>query len=183
MEKEPESQTPPLVVNVDSVTELEWLEGEHWGSMWKPMTPALDQKPGRLGANVSRVPPGRSGSPFHAHMREDEVFFVLSGRGIFRYGDTVQEVRAGDCMSCPAGSRIAHQLANPFDEDLVYFAVGLNDPHEVCTYPDTGKVLVRGLKTVGRLAETLYMDGETEVPKVFALARLSVDRDGEETAD
>ena len=151
-EEESGQDAAPNVVNVDDVKEIEQLTGDHWGSAWKPMTPALDAIPGRLGANISRVRPGRTGCPSHTHAREDEVFFVLSGRGIFRYGDTVREVRPGDCISCPAGSRFAHQLANPFDEDLVYFAVGLNDPHEVCTYPDTGKVMIRSLHKVGRLA-------------------------------
>jgi hypothetical protein len=42
---------PPLVVNVDSIKEVEHMEGDHWGSAWKPLTPALDASPGRLGAN------------------------------------------------------------------------------------------------------------------------------------
>lgn len=162
---------PPVVVNVNDVKEIEQMEGKHWGSAWKPLTPALDAMPGRLGANLSRVPPGRTACPFHAHTREDEVFFVLSGRGVLRYGDTLQEIGAGDCISCLAGTGIAHQLANPFDEELIYFAVGLNDPHEVCTYPDSGKVMVRSLKTVGRLEKTPYMDGESELPHVFDLAQ------------
>lgn len=163
--------TPPLVVNVGDVQEVEQLEGDHWGSAWKPLTPALDGSPGRLGANLSRVAPGRTACPFHTHAREDEVFFVLSGRGVFRHGETVQEIRAGDCISCPAGTGVAHQLANPFDEDLVYFAVGLNDPHEVCTYPDSGKVMIRSLKAVGRLVEAPYMEGEPTRPKILDLAQ------------
>ncbi|QCP52563.1 cupin domain-containing protein [Trinickia violacea] len=161
----------PYVVNVDNVREIERLNGEHWGSAWKPLTPALDSIPGRLGANLTRLPPGRTACPFHAHAREDEVFFVLSGRGVLRYGNALQEIRAGDCISCPAGMGVAHQLANPFDEDLLFFAVGLNDPHEVCTYPDTGKVMIRSLNKVARLAETPYLDGEPDTPRVLELAR------------
>ncbi|MFL9865653.1 cupin domain-containing protein [Paraburkholderia fungorum] len=168
MEKEFEhGLMPSLVINVGDVNEVERMGGDHWGSAWKPLTPALDVNPGRLGANLSRVPPGRTACPFHTHARADEVFFVLSGRGVFRYGDSVQEIRAGDCISCPAGTGVAHQLANPFDEDLVYFAVGMNDPHEVCTYPDSGKVMIRSLKTIGRLTEAPYMDGEPDKPKVL----------------
>ncbi len=167
MEKE---AAPPLVVNIDSVAEVEQLEGRHWGGGYKPLTPALDALRGRLGANVSRVPPGRSACPFHAHAREDEVFYVLSGRGVFRYGEQLHEIRAGDCISCPAGTGIAHQLANPYDEDLVYLGVGLNDPHEVCTYPDSGKVMVRSLKAVGRLSKTEYMDGEDGAPRILSMA-------------
>lgn len=165
------ASTPPLVVNVNSVEEITYQEGAHWGGAYKPLTPALSALPGRLGANLSRVPPGYSGCPFHTHAREDEVFYILSGRGVFRYGDSLQEVRGGDCISCPAGTGIAHQLANPFYEDLVYLAVGLNDPHEVCTYPDSGKVLVRALKTVGRIYKTEYMDGEPAVPRILEMAK------------
>jgi len=168
--KKKSSPAPAVVVNVDSVEEVVQLEGKHWGGGFKPLTPALDALPGRLGANVSRLPPGRSGCPFHAHAREDEVFFVLSGRGVLRYGDALHQIRAGDCISCPAGTGVAHQLANPFDEDLVYLGVGLNDPHEVCTYPDSGKVMVRSLKTVGRLTKTDYMDGEPDTPRILGLA-------------
>jgi uncharacterized cupin superfamily protein len=160
----------PLIVNVDNVEEEVQLEGEHWGGGFKPLTPALDALKGRLGANVSRVPPGRTGCPFHTHAREDEVFFVLSGRGVFRHGEQLHQIRAGDCISCPAGSGVAHQIANPFEEDLVYLGVGLNDPHEVCTYPDSGKVMVRCLKTVGRLVKTDYMDGEAAVPRILSMA-------------
>jgi len=164
-------KTRPVVVNIDSVQEIEHLDGEHWGGTYKPLTPTLDAHGGRLGANLSRVPPGRTACPFHAHAREDEVFFVLSGRGIFRYGDTLQEIRSGDCIACPAGTGIAHQLANPFDEDLVYLAVGPNDAHEVCTYPDSGKVMVRSLKTVGYFEKAAYMHGEPGMPRILEMAR------------
>ena len=162
---------PPLVVNAAEVPETVQLDGEHWGGGFKPLTPALDalgkQGGARLGMNLSRVPPGRSGCPFHAHAREDEIFYVLSGRGIFRYGDSVREIGAGDCIACPAGTGTAHQIANPFDEDLVYLGVGLNDPHEVCTYPDSGKLMVRSLKRVGVFEATDYMHGEGPRPKLL----------------
>src|SRR5580698_6819945 len=163
------SQTQSLVVNIDDVVESEGFEGQYWGSAYKPLTPALDALPGRLGVNISRMPPGRTGCPFHTHALEDEVFFILSGRGVFRYGDSIREIRAGDCISCPAGTGTAHQLANPFDEDLVYLGIGRNDPNEVCIYPDSGKVSVRSLSTVGYLQASSYYDGEPERPRNFDL--------------
>ena len=78
------------------------------------------------------------------HQLEDEVFFVLSGRGVLRYGEDVRPIRAGDCISCPAGTKIAHQIYNPHEEDLVYLAIGAFDPHDVCLYPDSGRVGVEG---------------------------------------
>lgn len=158
------------VVNVDEVSEIEHRQGEHWGGAYRPLTPSMKPKGGRLGVNQSRLPPGRATCPFHYHQLEDEVFFVLSGRGVLRYGDDVRQLRAGDCVSCPAGTKIAHQIANPFDEDLVYLAIGANDPNEVCVYPDTGKVMVRSLRRVGFLENVAYLEGEPARPKIFELA-------------
>jgi len=158
------------VVNVDEVEEI-GQTGDHWGGFDRRLTPSMRPNGGSLGVSHSRVPPGHSMCPFHHHLREDEVFFVLSGRGVLRYGDDVRVLRAGDCVSCPAGTEVAHQIANPFDEDLIYLAIGCHDPHEVCVYPDTGKVMVRGLRQVGFLQEAAYLDGEPSPPKIFELAR------------
>ncbi|MCM0609073.1 MAG: cupin domain-containing protein [Ideonella sp. WA131b] len=165
---------PPLVVNQSEVPEIVEMDEAHWGSAFKRLTPALDAlgeqekrlRP-RLGMSLSRVPPGRSGCPFHAHAREDEVFYVLAGRGLFRYGDEVLEIGPGDCISCPAGTGIAHQIANPFDEDLVFLGAGLNDGHEVCTYPDSHKVMVRSLQRIGLFEATDYGHGEGHRPRLL----------------
>lgn len=138
-----------------------------WASRWRMLTPHMEAMGGRLNVVQNTLPPGSAGCPFHWHLREDEVFFVLSGRGVLRYGERVGEIRAGDCISCPAGTQVAHQIANPFDEDLVYLAIGPHDPHEVCGYPDNGKVMVRAVKTVGRLEPRDYLDGEPDPPKIF----------------
>lgn len=159
----------PVVVNADSVAEQGADEGGPWGAPWKPLTPALDALRGRLGVNLTRVPKGRTSCPFHSHAREDEVFYVLEGAGVLRYGDELFTLRAGDCVSCPAGTGVAHQIANHHDEDLVYLAIGVNDPDEVCTYPDSGKVMVRSLQTVGWLKKDDYLAGEPAVPKIFSL--------------
>jgi len=157
------------VLNVKDAEEHESTDGKHWGGTYKVLTPFLD-RPGALGVNLSRLPPGRAGCPFHYHMLDDEVFYVVSGTGVLRYGEDLYPIGPGDCISCPAGTKVAHQIASTGDEDLVYLGIGRNDPNEVCVYPDSGKVMVRGLKTVGVLEKTGYMAGEPEVPKIFALA-------------
>ena len=161
---------PPQIVHVDDAPKAERRVGPHWGAEFQQLTPFLRARGGRLGINRMRLAPHSGAVPFHAHRREDEAFVILEGRGVFRYGDEpLREVRAGDCISCPAGTGVAHQLANPFDEDLVYLAIGTHDPDEVCTYPDTGKVLVRGIGQVGRLTPTEYMDGEGDRPRALEL--------------
>jgi uncharacterized cupin superfamily protein len=122
---------------------------------------------GHLGVNLSRVPPGRTACPFHTHQREDEVFIVLEGRGILRYGDSRFDIGPGDCVSCEAGTGRAHQIGNTGNDDLVYLAIGYNDPDEVCTYPDSGKVMIRALGEIGRIESAEYGDGEPEPPKIL----------------
>jgi len=140
-----------------------------WGGTYKVLTPSMRPRGGSLGVNHMRLSPGHAAVPFHYHAREDEVFYVLSGRGVLRYGDELFDIGPGDCISCPAGTKTAHQIANPYDEDLEYLSIGPYDPHEVCGYPDSGKILVRSEKKVGYLQGTEYMAGEPERPKVLEL--------------
>jgi len=63
--------------------------------------------------------------------------------------------------------RIAHQIGNPYDEDLCYLSIGNYEPNEICVYPDSDKVMVRSIQTVGRLEGTPYMAGEAERPPIF----------------
>ena len=142
-----------------------------WAGDWKVLTPHMRGAGGKLGMVQGRMPSGNVGCPFHWHAREDEIFYVISGRGILRYGDSLREVGPGDCISCPAGRQTAHQLANPFDEDLVYLAIGNNDPHEVRGYPDNGKVMVRHLQQVGSFEPRDYMHNEPDPPLIFDLIK------------
>ncbi len=160
------------IANVDDIKEQTWGEGG-LGHAYKALTPSMRPSGGTLGASYNRLAPGKAAAPFHWHALEDEVFFILEGRGVLRYGDTVSPLRKGDCVSCPAGTKVAHQIANPHDVDLVYLAIGPHHPHEVCGYPDTGKINVRTVDSVGRLAAGAYFAGEPQPPRVFDLIAAS----------
>jgi len=162
-------ETASRVVKVERAGERSHFHGEGWGGHFRPLTPSMGPNGGALGVNWMRCPPGKAMVPFHTHLREDEAFYVLSGRGVLRYGDEVWPLEPGDCVSCPAGTGKAHQIANPYDVDLIYLAIGNHDPHEVCTYPDTGKVMVRGIKGLGRIEGQGYMDGEPDPPTILGL--------------
>ena len=162
------SDTTPLVTQLETAP-VETMTSGAWGGSWKVLTPSMRERGGSLGVVQMRLEPGHTTCPFHWHAREDEVFFIQSGRGVLRYGEKLREIGPGDCISCPAGTRIAHQICNPFDEVLVYLAIGPYDPHEVCGYPDSGKLLVRAAATIGVLEKTDYMAHEPEQPRIFEL--------------
>lgn len=97
-----------------------------------------------IGANVTRVPPGKAAFPFHHHRANEEHFFVLSGSGALRAGDELHEVKKYDYLvSLPGGPEEAHQLINTGTEELVYLAFSTVVLPEVVGYPDSGKTGVR----------------------------------------
>jgi len=159
------------VLNIDEAPEQSSADGRHWGGTYRVLTPYMAANGGTLGMNVSRLPPQRVGCPFHFHVLDDELFHVLSGTGLLRYGEETFPIRPGDTISCPAGTQVAHQIVNTGSEDLVYLGIGADSPNEVCGYPDSGKVMVRALKTVGVLTKTEYMAGEPERPLILDLAK------------
>lgn len=156
------------VINVENAPDETTDSAPPWSSTWRVLTPHMRDAGGSLGVVYNCVPPGNVAGPFHWHMHEDEVFYILSGEGTLRYGEETRVVVPGDCISCPAGRQTGHQLANRHPtQDLVYLAIGPHIGHEVCGYPDSGKVYVRGIQTIGRLEATGYMDGEPETPYIL----------------
>jgi len=97
-----------------------------------------------IGANVTRVPPGKAAFPFHHHHGNEEHFFVLSGSGTLRVGSRQFAVKPHDyVVHLPGGPEQAHQLVNTGTEDLVYLAVSTLRLPEVVGYPDSGRTGVR----------------------------------------
>lgn len=97
-----------------------------------------------IGANVTRVPPGKAAFPFHHHHANEEHFFILSGTGVLRVGAETFDVKPQDyIVNLPGGAETAHQLVNTGTEDLVYLAISTARLPEVVGYPDSGKTGVR----------------------------------------
>jgi uncharacterized cupin superfamily protein len=123
-----------------------------------------------LGCSLHVVPPGKRAFPFHRHHVADELFYVLSGDGEYRFGDATYPVRAGDVVAAPAGTE-AHQLINTGTEDLRYLGISTIGGVDIVDYPDSGKIGVgAGIKNadfatatirgMGRLQPADYFDGE-----------------------
>jgi uncharacterized cupin superfamily protein len=97
-----------------------------------------------IGANLTRVPPGKAAFPLHHHHANEEHFFILSGTGVLRLGQETFEVKPQDyIVNLPGGADTAHQLVNTGAEDLVYLAISTSLLPEVVGYPDSGKTGVR----------------------------------------
>jgi uncharacterized cupin superfamily protein len=138
------------VVNID---ELELQHGSH-GARFEWRAARIGPKLGArdLGYSYDVVPPGKASCPFHSHRAEEEMFFIVKGEGLLRYGNERRRVRAGDFICCPVGGpETAHQLVNDSNAELAYISVSTMMPAEVCEYPDSGKVAAFGGEGPSRL--------------------------------
>jgi uncharacterized cupin superfamily protein len=95
----------------------------------------------RVGVNIGRVPPGKESFVYHSHEFNEEFLYVISGRGVVEIGEQEFEVGPGDFMGFPAPGP-AHQMRNPFDEELVYLMGGERRGFEVGLFPRHKKRLV-----------------------------------------
>jgi len=62
------------------------------------------------------LPPGGETAE-HYHPRAEEIYYFTSGSGRLRLGADEADVRAGDCVVIPPGTR--HKLFNPGPNELV----------------------------------------------------------------
>ena len=114
-------------------------EGYRWYS--KDLDPLVGAR--RLGYQMIRLPPGQSTYPFHLHQFGEELFVVLQGECTLRSDRGSWPVRAGTSIACPPGPGGAHKFTNESAVDCVLLAVGEHIDHDVCEYPDSGKVGLR----------------------------------------
>jgi uncharacterized cupin superfamily protein len=114
------------------------------------------------GLNHVVLAAGGQGAPAHCHSQEEELFVVLDGDGVLelwgRGAQAPQEqaLRPGDVVARPAGTGIAHAF-RPGGAGLTYLAYGTREPNDMCFYPQSGRVSLRGLGIALRSPEIEYL--------------------------
>ena len=95
----------------------------------------------KLGYNITVCPPGKTVCPFHNHRINEEMFFILEGEGLLRFGTEELPLRKNDFVACPPGGpEVAHQMINTGNTDLKYLALSTKIREEIAEYPDSNKV-------------------------------------------
>ena len=159
-ENVPLSNEPVLPFDVESVPWEEWSEGVRFGGRVRPVGARAGGS--RIGVVMEELPAGKQSVPLHWHTREEEHLWFLEGRATLRLGERRVPIKAGDYVCFPAGRPIGHCMVNDSDAPCRYLVIGEKSPDDVCFYPDSDKVLVRGAgrMIVRRGAEVDYWDGE-----------------------
>ena len=99
----------------------------------------LGEAAGSLEVGVRRiqVPQGGWSTPAHEHCVEEEIFYVLSGRGLSWQNDSTAEIATGDCIVYlpHSGAHSVHAL-----EPVDLLAFGLRRWDEATGFPRLGMV-------------------------------------------
>ena len=144
------------VVNIDELVLEHFEKGDRFACYAVRVGKLLGARD--LGYSYDVVPPGKRSCPFHSHLAEEEMFFIVRGEGTLRYGDETRRIRAGDFICCPTGGpETAHQIVNDSDAELAYISVSTMMPAEVCEYPDSRKIGAFGEGT-SRLRHLTHAD-------------------------
>lgn len=122
----------------------------------------------KLNYSIAIVPPGKKMCPFHNHRINEELFIIIEGTGILRFGSQTYELKRHDVIACPPGDRsVAHQIINTGTADLKYFCLSTAEPFDICEYPDSNKILSidrqenRDFRHISRTDQAVdYMHGE-----------------------
>jgi len=101
----------------------------------------------RTGVNFVRIPPGKESFIYHAHYREEEWIYILSGHGVVEINEEEFEVDSGDFVGFPTPS-VAHHLRNTGKEDLIYLMGGENLEVEIADFPHLKKRVLRHGETI-----------------------------------
>ena len=152
-----------VYVNKINVDEAHWQDHTGDKAPYGCFVSDLDFEIGaeKLGFRVVRLPAGNTFCPVHWHTAEEELFIVLSGEPSLVTPRGNWRLRAGDYVAFPTRFSGAHKLINESDADCEVIMVANNDRRDVCSYPDSQKVLVEARDLMVRDNPELdYYDGE-----------------------
>ena len=89
-----------------------------------------------FGVNLTRLAPGACSALRHAHARQDELVYILSGAPVLVTDRGETPLSPGMCAGFKAGTGDAHHLVNRGDTDVVYLEIGDRSAGDSAHYPD-----------------------------------------------
>src|SRR5215212_5332282 len=92
----------------------------------------------RMGATLYELGPDAPEMRMHMHFGAEEMFFVLSGRPLFRNQHGKEELAPGDFVFCPEGRAGLHAFGNATEEPARILAISAGSFPDVVAYPEHG---------------------------------------------
>ncbi len=157
-----EAEKPRGPVAIDDVAWTEVSHGVRFGSRYRVLSDTRGPDKRKIGVVFEELPPGKQSVPSHYHMVEEEHIIALEGEATLRLGEARYTLKAGEYVCFPAGQRAGHCLINETDKPFRFIVIGDSSPHEVCVYPDSGKIMIDAFdrRIVRDEASLDYFEGE-----------------------
>lgn len=150
------SPRPETIVNVEDVEPLV-LRRDGIDASARLLGRALGAQ--RTALNHTRFAPGSESAPPHCHSAIEELFVVLDGEGELTLGEQERHpLRPGSLVARPAGSGVAHCF-EAGKQGMTLLMYSDRDANDMCFYPRSGKVAIRGLGVIFRPERVGYWDG------------------------
>ena len=128
-----------LIINENQMDWSEMIHGEKIHHKRKNFTKDLTTN--KLVASLYEIPPGKVSWPFHYHIANEEIFYIIEGEGELRTNDKIVKVKSGDLLRFPIGEKGVHQLKNiSTDKPLKYLDFGTTNHPDLVFMPDSNKV-------------------------------------------
>lgn len=90
---------------------------------------------------IYEIPPQKANYPYHYHLKNEEVFYIISGEGILETPNGNQTISAGDIIVCPPLENGAHRIINSSKtETLIYLDCDAVNYPDLAFYPNSDKV-------------------------------------------
>jgi uncharacterized cupin superfamily protein len=114
---------------------------------------------------VYEIPPMKANYPYHYHITNTEVFYIISGQGILRTPNGDRVIKPGDIIVCPPAENGAHKIINNSQtESLKYIDFDTTNSPDIIKYPDSDKTGIFIHNQSGTFYKndynTNYYDGE-----------------------
>jgi len=158
------AELSPRPANIVNVADVEPVEHESNTLGRRARYMSREAGSVRTGLRHIEVFPGKLNAPPHCHSAEEEIFVVLDGEGQLLLweedGMAEHPVHAGSVVCRPPGTGVAHAFRGG-DDGMSLLTYGTRDPNDMCFYPRSRKLYIRGLGLITRVGEQLdYLDGE-----------------------
>jgi uncharacterized cupin superfamily protein len=143
------SKIYPHLLRRDEIAAAEGTFSHPWNANSEITGTHLSGKTGlkRSGVSLVCIAAGKESFAYHLHHREEEWIYVISGRGVCHIDGSDYEMGPGDFVAFPTPS-VAHNMTNPFDDELVYLMGGENKEYEIADFPTLDKRMIRRGKEI-----------------------------------
>lgn len=89
-----------------------------------------------FGVNLTHLAPGASSALRHAHTKQDEFVYILSGHPSLQTNAGFAQLAPGMCAGFKAGTGDAHRLVNETQDQVTYLEIGDRTAGDEASYPD-----------------------------------------------